>query len=177
MACNRSELEKIVGTSNRFRFFDKNQKGGSIVWQGSLIWENGSYRDFREECLGPMADASWINLEDIDEVRENLNYQRIYCQQKLEDSVKHFEAAKDSLNTQATSASTSGTVPPEKSMLKEVKLLKREVQKWSRKLDNILDKLNPQPEPIEYSKEQMEDMNQNRNDAENFLNELSEIQI
>lgn len=178
--CNKAELEKITGTANRWKFFDKSQEGGmatAIIWEAHLIWENGSYRELGDGNVGIMADATWLDPDDFNEVRENLCYQKIFAQQKLEDAVKYFECARDALNQQVTLALDSGNLPPEKEALKEIKVLRSNVRKWSKKLDKILDKLNPVPEEIEYTEDELERMEVNRNDATNFLEALGEIQI
>ncbi len=177
MACDKSELEKISGTSNRYRFFDKSQEGGTIIWQAHLIWENGSYRELSDGCVGIMADATWFDTNNLNEVRQNLCYQKVFAQEKLEDAVKQFTAARDALSEQASMALNNSSPAPEKNHLKELKKLRVNVRIWEKKLTKILELLNPAPQEIIYTDEEREKMWANQTDAQNFLEALSEIQI
>lgn len=178
-SCNYLELNQIEGIRERTKYFDKAQGGraSAIVWQGNLVWEDGSNRDLAEGGVGVMCDSSWIDKDNWTEVKENLSFQKIFAQEKLEDAVKCFTAAKDALSQQGNSALDSGRKPPENETLKEIKLLKEAVKKWTRKLDAILNKLHPVPKEYEYSQDEMERMEVNRSDAENFMEALSEIEI
>ncbi len=180
MACDKFELERIFGLKNRIEFFDSHQEGGraaAIVWNGSFVWESGSNRELSLDCTGIMQDGSWINPDNLNEVLENLYWQKVFAERKLDDSTKLFERAKDASLKEADNLSYSGAEAPQTSHLDEIKKLRKTVKRWQRKLSVILDKLHPEPEPIQFSEQEIQRMNQNRSDADNFRSALEKIQI
>lgn len=175
-----SLMNEVVGVSARVKYFDEHQEGGragGIIWNGFIVWESGSHREFGDAGAGLMVDASWIDKSDEREVRKLLCWRRRFSERRLEDAVKLFEQAKSALKDNAQSSVFSGCQPPGTEQLRAVKRLRNAAVCWERKLTAILEELNPQPKPVTCSKADLEMIEKNRNEAERILNALEGVEI
>ena len=126
MACDKNELNNRIGAAARVAYFDESQGGKSsaIVYEGNYVWQDGSYRSMSQSDFGlggvQMMCASWVNRKDpLEEqgVRDNLWFRIRYADQKLQDSIQEFEAAKSDLKKRTKDAELYGTPPPEGNLM------------------------------------------------------------
>jgi len=180
MTCNMSELNQIEGCAERVKFFEKCQEGGragAVVWQGWLVWPNGSNRELAGGNIGRLSDASWFDKSNPQEVKENLWFRIRFCQCKLEDSISIFESAKAEIKRRADDASVFGSAPPAVEEIKQLRRLKHICKQWQAKLNELDEILNPQSEPYVPSEQERKMMNKNRDEADSILNSLKVLEI
>jgi len=184
MACTQKDFNNFQGTSKeKVMFFDK-QNGGlssAITYNNEYVWQDGSHRAL---CAGEyqyvlMYDATWVkDCKDPRIIREYLWYRARYVQQKLQDSIVEFEAAKNELERRANlSAQYGANLPPDKLELKQVKRLRHVCRQWEKKLVELDALLNPQSEEYVPSDEERKIMNENSHQAISILDELKSLEV
>lgn len=179
MSCDLSELNKRIGVQDRVAFFEECQGGraAAVIWAGWLVWESGSSRELVGGGWGRMQDASWYDTNEPQQMRELLSFKIRFCQQKLEDAITEFEAAKSEIKSRAQNAAVSGFQPPDKSELKQLRRLRHSVRQWEERLNELDAILNPPKEPYQYSEQEQKVMEENRNQADDVLSALDKLEV
>jgi len=179
MACSLSELNQRVGVQDRVKYFEECQGGraAAVIWNGWMIWETGTARELAGGGQGLMRDATWVDKNDLQEVKKTLWFRIRYYQTRFSDAIKEFEAAKAELTKRAQYSSVHGSQAPDKDEYKQVRRLRHKVKGFEKKLTDLFLILNPEPEPVTYTKEQMEVMEKNRNQSDKILSELKTLEV
>ena len=97
MSCDLAKLNQIKEPTARVRYFDEGQGGKSeaVLYKGCYVWESGSWREQNQNgYYGVLQDATWIDKNDSQQVKQILWYRIRYTQARLQQAIEKFEVAK-----------------------------------------------------------------------------------
>jgi hypothetical protein len=155
----------------------ENEHGGralAILHASVFYWPDGAYRSI--DKLGILCDNRPNDINaGVDQVKKNQRYRLFYAQVRLEQTTKIFDDKKAELVRQVDAADEHGGIPPDETLLGDLKNMQAEIQKCAAKLEKIELEINPPRKPL--SPEMVRAEEKNRNDLRKYRKQLEQIEI